>query len=196
MSSVRAMIVSGSPRRQGNTVWLSQLVADTLHKRDVRVSIEPVTKMKSLNNGCIGCQGCQKSKEYLCVFKDDVQPLVAAFPSYQYVIFASPVYFYGPSAQLKLVIDRMYSLIKIGKEDGKYRHPFPKNMKFGLLGTAGGDANDGADLMIDVFKRIADSFERPLETLVIPEAPYLPDEIENPGLWETQATEFCDRLLA
>lgn len=194
MSQQNALIVNGSPRRHKNTAWLCSLVDAYLQKKDVRTKVVPAVSLKSVNNGCIGCEGCQRSKEFQCVFKDEVQPLVAEMPSYQYVIFATPVYFFGPSAQLKLVVDRMFSLLK-SDDKGNYRHPFSKETKFGLIVTAGGEENEGCDLTVATFQRIAEILERPLETFVMPLAPLSPEEIEDPAQYEEQAEDFCRRLL-
>lgn len=194
MSRQNALIVNGSPRRRKNTAWLCSLVDAVLQKKEIRTKVVSAVSLKSVNNGCIGCEGCQRSKEFLCVFKDEVQPLVAEMPSYQYVIFATPVYFFNSSAQLKLVVDRMYSLLKTDKE-GNYQHPFSKETKFGLIVTAGGNENEGCDLTVATFQRIADILERPLETFVMPSAPFSPEEIENPEEYEKQAEDFCRRLL-
>lgn len=196
MSSKRVLIVDGAPRSRGNTKWITDFVVGSLKKRKIEPTIISTTFLKSRNNGCIGCQGCQKSREYLCVFKDDVHPVLASMPSYQYIIFTSPVYFFSPTAQLKLVLDRMYSLFKLDK-DGKYIHPFEKNTKFALIATAGGKEGEGCDLLVEIFKRTADILGFPLEVLTLCETPMSPEEFSENECeqWESKAQEFCLRLL-
>ena len=195
MSVPKALIVNGSPRKNGNTSWVSTRVYETLMQKGIETTNISAAFLKSLNNGCIGCKGCQKSKEFLCVFKDDIQPLVASMPNYQYVIFATPVFFFGPSAQIKLVLDRMYSLMKIG-ENGTILHPF-KGTKMGLIVTAGGPEEDGCDLTVKMFQRTADFFGRDFATLIATECFYAPEEYgeEEVNRLQAKATEFCDKLL-
>ena len=193
MPSSQVLIVNGSPRRHGNTSWLINRVVDSFHQKGVGSKIVSAVALRSLNNGCTGCHGCQKSHDFLCVFKDDVQPLVASMPEYRCIIFATPVYFFGPTAQLKLVIDRMFSLIK--SKNDKYVHPFSPTTKIGVIMATGGDENDGCDLVIDMFQRIGGILGIVPETLVMPLAPLTPEAIDDPDDWRRQAAAFCDKLL-
>ena len=69
---------------------------------------------------CLGCNACAQSG--VCVQADGMQQLLPAFLDCDVVVFATPVYFWGISAQLKAVIDRLYVL---GQKDpkGYYRYP-------------------------------------------------------------------------
>ena len=53
---------------------------------------------------CMHCDFCLKNKE--CAFKDDMQELYALLKDAEGIIFASPVYNGGVSAQTKAVMDR------------------------------------------------------------------------------------------
>ncbi|WP_415712790.1 flavodoxin family protein [Maridesulfovibrio sp.] len=44
------------------------------------------------------------------MIKDDIPAILEQMVASDAVVFASPLYFWGPSAQLKTVIDRTYSL--------------------------------------------------------------------------------------
>lgn len=195
MSTQRALIINGSPRKHGNTAWVSDRVFEMFQNKGIETTMVSAAQLKSLNNGCIGCKGCQASKEYLCVFKDDVQPVVASMPQYQYVIFATPIYFFGPTAQTKLVLDRMYSLMK-ANEDGSFRHPF-KGTKFGLVLTSGGPEDHGCDLTAEMFRRTAGYFGDAFEKLVVTECFYVPEEYDEKEekRIRDKATEFFTALI-
>jgi multimeric flavodoxin WrbA len=57
---------------------------------------------------CRGCLACQKSGR--CVIKDDVNEILAQVLAADVVAFASPVYYYTMSGQLKTLFDRMNGL--------------------------------------------------------------------------------------
>lgn len=195
MSAPKALVINGSPRKQGNTAWMSTRVFEMLEEKGIEANFVSAAMLKSLNNGCIGCKGCQNSDQFLCVFKDDVQPVVASMPEYHYVIFATPIYFFAPTAQMKLVLDRMYSLMKVG-EDGRIFHPF-KGTKFGLILTSGGPENDGCDLAVEMFRRTTEFFGSDFETLVVAECFYVPEEYgaEEEKRLMDKANEFFAKLV-
>ena len=62
---------------------------------------------------CAHCDYCLKDKE--CVVQDDVQELYALLAEAQGIIFASPVYNGGVSAQTKAVMDRMRAVVAADK---------------------------------------------------------------------------------
>jgi multimeric flavodoxin WrbA len=53
---------------------------------------------------CRSCGGCSKTGR--CVVKDDMTPIFDAIREADRIIVATPIYFMGPSAQLKAMIDR------------------------------------------------------------------------------------------
>ncbi|MCI6766707.1 MAG: flavodoxin family protein [Lachnospiraceae bacterium] len=53
---------------------------------------------------CTGCVAC--GYEGPCVQKDDVEMIRQKLLASDMVVFATPLYYYGMSAQLKLVVDR------------------------------------------------------------------------------------------
>ena len=57
---------------------------------------------------CLGCDGCKRG-EKICVQKDDSQLLMNEMRQAGYIVFATPVYWWGMTAQLKLAIDRLYA---------------------------------------------------------------------------------------
>ena len=57
---------------------------------------------------CIACNHC--GMDGPCVFKDDFEFVREHLPGADCVVFASPMYYFGLSAQLKAVIDRFYAI--------------------------------------------------------------------------------------
>ena len=119
------LILSGSPRRGGNTDLLVEaFVKGTSQKHHVEVMSVHDYKV----NPCMGCNACFMSKDNTCVQKDDMQTFYDKMAHADMLVIASPVYFYGLSAQLKAVIDRCHNPI---------RDTFPiKQMALLLVGAA------------------------------------------------------------
>ena len=99
---------------------------------------------------CIGCLSCQKTGE--CVFKDDVPAIMDKVLNADVVCWATPIYYYEMSGQMKTLIDRMNAM-------------YPKDYKFRdiyLLTTAHEDekytperAESGLQGWIDCFEKAA-----------------------------------------
>ena len=62
---------------------------------------------------CIHCDFCLKNKE--CAFKDDMQELYALLKDAKGIIFATPVYNGGVSAQTKTIMDRCRAAVASDK---------------------------------------------------------------------------------
>ena len=103
------LILSGSPRKGGNTELLAEAFAQGAAARH-HVEIVSVRDYKV--NPCLGCNVCFKSKANTCAQKDDMTVIYEKMSQADMLVIASPVYFYGISAQLKAVIDRFHNPIR------------------------------------------------------------------------------------
>ena len=79
---------------------------------------------------CIGCLSCQKTGA--CVFKDDVPAIMDIVLDADVVCWASPIYYYEMSGQMKTLIDRMNAMYPL---DYKFRDVY-------LLTTAAEDEDE------------------------------------------------------
>ena len=103
------LILSGSPRKGGNTDTLVEaFVKGALQNHHVDVVSVHDYKI----NPCIGCNACFKTESNTCVQKDDMPQIYEKAAEADILVIASPVYFYGLSAQLKSVIDRFHNPIR------------------------------------------------------------------------------------
>ena len=98
----RVLILSSSPRRSGNSDILCERFAKgaTESGNDVQIIFLGNKKI----NYCLGCEKCLETHE--CVQSDDVKDILEKMVNADVLVFASPVYFYSMSAQLKTLIDR------------------------------------------------------------------------------------------
>jgi multimeric flavodoxin WrbA len=75
------------------------------------VDLIPVASFRV--GGCTGCNACFYSPDHQCVQQDDMtSQLYRRLEQADILVIATPLYFYGPSAQLKLVIDRLHNPIR------------------------------------------------------------------------------------
>ena len=102
------LILSGSPRKGGNTELLAEAFAKGAAAQH-HVEIVSVRDYKV--NPCLGCNACFKANG-ICAQKDDMTILSEKMSQADMLVIASPVYFYGISAQLKAVIDRFHNPIR------------------------------------------------------------------------------------
>ena len=105
---MKIVILNGSPRKDGNTEIMCKAFADATSHETVILNIAAMNI-----KGCLGCKYCYKNNGE-CVQKDDMLKVTEELKTADMVVFASPVYWFDINAQLKTVIDRMYSFGSIG----------------------------------------------------------------------------------
>lgn len=103
------LVLSGSPRKGGNT---DLLVDAFVRGASPRHHVEVVSVHDYKVNPCIGCNSCFAREDHACCQKDDMQAVYEKAATVEMLVIASPVYFYGLSAQLKAVIDRFHNPIR------------------------------------------------------------------------------------
>ncbi|MGD0281210.1 MAG: flavodoxin family protein [Dissulfurispiraceae bacterium] len=190
----KILVLTGSPRKNGNTNTVVGWFVEGAKEAGADVEVVDAARLKSRNNGCIACMGCQKSEKYECAVDDEVKPVLAKIPDVDVLVFATPTYFFGPSAQMKLVIDRMYSLIKFDPAKGQYVHNLG-HLKWGLICTGGGDINPGLSLVEQTFKTVAGFIGAECNSLLVPNASMFNDDIKQDRKLREKSLSF-GRTLA
>lgn len=102
----KIVILIGSMRKGGNTQLLAQAFADGAEKRN---DVEIISVADYKVNPCIGCNSCFTRENNRCFQEDDMVQIYDKLKTADIVVIASPVYFYGISAQLKAIIDRLHT---------------------------------------------------------------------------------------
>lgn len=92
----------GSPRKDGNTELLLKETIKGVEDSGFRVQIFNLSKMKI--SPCLDCDGCAETG--LCIINDEMAQIYDAIRQSDRIILASPIFFFGLSAQTKIVIDR------------------------------------------------------------------------------------------
>ena len=137
-------IFIGSPRKNGN----SEIMADELLKYlNVEKFIYEKLYLYDFEiKACTDCRICKKGK-MICPLDDGMKDLYSKIDDSDILIFASPIYWFGPSAVTKLLLDRFRPYYGNKKLLGK---------KAALLLPAGTGEKD-CDLCIEMFKRSFDA---------------------------------------
>ncbi len=106
--SKNIVILNGSPRKKGNTSMLANAFAE-----GARCAGNTVTEffLDSMEiHGCKGCFGGHSSQACPCVQKDDMAQIYPAVKEGDVVVFATPLYYWNMSGQIRTAIDRLFAL--------------------------------------------------------------------------------------
>lgn len=107
----RILVLSGSPRRGGNT---DRLVERFVKGAEGKNDVEVISIHDYKINPCVGCNSCFEREGNKCFQDDDMTLVYDRLSKADIVVIASPVYFYGISAQLKAVVDRLHTPMRNG----------------------------------------------------------------------------------
>ena len=106
---MKITILNGSPRKQ-NTSAMVEAFAQGAREAGHEVEILHVGQMKIA--GCRGCGYCRTKGEGKCIQRDDMDKVIPAYEDCDMIVYASPVYFFGVTAQLQAAIQRVYCIHK------------------------------------------------------------------------------------
>ena len=145
----------GSARKKGNTATVLGWVEEELKSQGH--DVERIYLNNKSIGGCLGCDKCGEAPdEIACVQKDDAIGIMEQMISSDAVLFASPIYFWGFSAQIKALIDRGYALVT------NYHKPgwtsLLEGKRIGLLVTGADPYEENAEGMFTTFDRVADYY--------------------------------------
>jgi len=127
--------ISGSPREQATEYVLKEALRMLSEKGFKTLFWTVRGKWVEF---CAHCDYCLQNKE--CVVQDDVQELYTLLTEAKGVIFATPVYNGGVSAQTKALMDRTRALVAADKNVFKG--------KVGMGIVVGGDRNGGQEFAL------------------------------------------------
>lgn len=139
--AMNVLILNGSPRLNGNSAIITAMVSDYLEACHATITVIRLHEMRI--KPCNDCRLC-KSGKMVCIIDDDMKIVYRALDDAGAVIFVTPVYWFGPTSQTKLVIDRLRP----------YFMNFSLRGKAGsVLTVAGGGYRDGVHLFT-MFRKI------------------------------------------
>ena len=113
----KIVVITGSPRKAGNSFAMTEAFIAAAEKKGHTVTRFDAAKMNV--SGCHACETCFKTGK-ACSFDDDFNTIAPAILEADAVVFTTPVYWYSIPAQLKGVIDKLFSFCVAGKDiEGK-----------------------------------------------------------------------------
>lgn len=175
----KILILNGSPKKGGNTETLVNWFANGARSKGTSVEIVRAALLAYKTNGCTSCRKCQKIREYECAINDDVRAVLKKMAKADIVVFATPLYFYGPSAQLKLIMDRMFSLYKWDNKTNTFESPMRGKTMVLLLSAY---ENIGLNTVRESFALIAEYSGMKFKALLVPNAGESGDIIKVNGI--------------
>ncbi len=98
-------VITGSPHRNGTTSALADAFIEGAVEAKYNVFRFDAAKEKI--SPCLACNHCRTKGR--CIHDDGMQRLLPALEEASFVVFVTPLYYFGMSAQLKTVIDRFYA---------------------------------------------------------------------------------------
>lgn len=102
---MKVLLLNGSPRK-GNTC----AALDALKKGigdGTELELKEIYADQVSVSPCIACENCGCQSH--CVSDDDTNDVIGAVLEADALVFATPVYWWGMTAQMKLIIDKFYS---------------------------------------------------------------------------------------
>lgn len=108
MKQKNILILKGSPRQNGNSALLADLAAAGGAASGALVESFFLHGMHI--EACSACEVCHEVTEGECDIQDDMQTLYPKIRIADSILIATPVYWFTMTAQIKLVIDRLYAL--------------------------------------------------------------------------------------
>jgi multimeric flavodoxin WrbA len=116
--SMLVLGIYGSPRKGGNTDLMLDAFLDGAAAAGARPERVYVRDLEIC--GCLGCGYCDKHGQ--CVQQDAMSEIYPLLETADRVVVASPIYFYGVTGQLKLLIDRsqaLYMKQELARQEGR-----------------------------------------------------------------------------
>jgi multimeric flavodoxin WrbA len=101
---MKALLINGSPHKNGCTYTALSEVEKTLNSEDIETEIYWIGKGEV--PGCKACGYCMKAGK--CVIKDDINEIGDRIGEFDGFVFGSPVYYSGPAGQICAWMDRFF----------------------------------------------------------------------------------------
>nr|WP_321256419.1 flavodoxin family protein [uncultured Pseudodesulfovibrio sp.] len=150
---MKVLTLLGSARKEGNTATVLTLVEKELHS--LKHTVERITLHDKNIKGCLGCLKCMAySDKTACVQHDDANEVMKKMVEADVILFTTPIYFWGFSAQIKALIDRSNAFVTRCFKPG--HTSLLQGKRIGLLATGADSFENNAEGLFTAFDRFAD----------------------------------------
>jgi multimeric flavodoxin WrbA len=187
---MKIITLQGSPRKKGNTAkvlsWIEEALIALGH------DVESIFLNTKNLNGCLACGKCKEKPDTVgCIQKDDIPEILEKMTRAELVIFASPLYFWGVSAQLKTVIDRTYSLYVDYHQPG--HASLVDGQRQALLVTGAGPYENNAEAAFTAFGRLQNPHKAINAGTLFVGSCSTPDQLDNSI--KDKAAAFAHKII-
>ena len=110
---MRITVITGSPRKHGNSFAMTETFIKEAEHCGHEIKRFDAAFMKI--GGCHACMTCYKTGK-ACSFNEEFDIIASSIVDSDAIVFTMPVYWYSIPAQVKGVIDCMFSLVVGGKK--------------------------------------------------------------------------------
>ena len=178
---MKILLISGSPHQEGTTSILVKTFTkgaensghEVYHFNAGQKEVHP----------CIACERCHSAVS-ACVFRDDFDEMRDKLIEADAVVFASPIYYYGLTAQLKAVIDRFYAI----------NEQLRTAKKTALLMACGDNTMESAECAASPFYGMADYLGWEIADVIAAKGCYTTEDVINTE-YPDQAYELGRTIL-
>ena len=151
---IKILGLVGSPRLGGNTDLLIEKILEG--SKSNGYSTEKLFLYDYTISLCTDCQSCKKG-DYVCCINDEMQKIYPKMVEANVIIFGTPLYWFGPTAKMKMLIDRL--------------RPFEKNKKLegkkAIVVTPSADGPIACGPLIDMFQLIFNYLKMKFTTKIL-----------------------------
>ena len=140
------LVIATSLRAKSNSDILAERLIDGA--KDAGNNVEHISLKGKNIRFCIGCLACQKTQK--CVLKDDAAEIAEKVKNADTLVFATPIYYYEMSGQMKTLLDRLNPLYP---SDYKFRKVY-------MLSTAAEDEEYVPEKAVSGLQGWIDCFEK------------------------------------
>jgi len=167
--------------------WVEQALGAAGH------DVDHVDVAEKQVGGCISCMRCQQDPdEWICAVQDEGNAILKSIVDADAVVYATPLYCWSWSGQLKPLMDRHLSFVT-GYLDPATHKSHLEGKTLALLVTCGGPDEEGnTDCMHQIWKRLTNfsKCDRSLELVV----PFCMDPEKLGDEHQAQARAFAEEI--
>lgn len=174
---MKILALVGSPRKEGNTDILVHEILKGC--REKGHSTHKIYLYDYAIAPCYDCRRCKKG-DYVCCIADD--GMIEIYPKMQWadvIIFGTPLYWYGPTGIMKLLLDRLRPYIASRKLEGKK----------GVLVAPSEEGAEACRCLVEMFRMSFDYLGMEFRGAILPKA-YEKGEIKENREELKKAYEF------
>lgn len=145
--------IIGSPRRGENTETLVDIISQVLEDKEITVQ-KFYLDMKKMSP-CTNCEYCMERGE--CYIDDNISTILNKMKTSDGVILASPSYNYNVTGQMKILLDRTFSLNDYTNSTWSSR--VEKGKKAIVVGTCKGPSQESMGYTTLAMKKVLEELE-------------------------------------